>query len=129
MDEQRRRAYRAIAWTFLAIGGAVLGVAVAERLLGFRYFNASPVRVALFLAFIGAALMWTVRDRPDDPPASAPGPAPDDPFDDPPDDLPVDPPEGRGGDPREEAGEGIDEPADDDANRGPDRPGPPRGRR
>jgi hypothetical protein len=64
-------------WGFLGIGGAFVLVAVLEGVLGFDYFNASPIRVALFLIAIGGALLWTVRRRPDDIDADGPDPETD----------------------------------------------------
>lgn len=72
MDERARRTYRGMAWGFLGIGGVFVLVAVLEGVLGFDYFNSSPIRVALFLIAIGGALLWTVRRRPEDIDAEGP---------------------------------------------------------
>ena len=77
MDERARRTYRGMAWGFLGIGGAFVLVAVLEGVLGFEFFNASPIRVALFLIAIGGALLWTVRRRPDDSDVEGPAAEPD----------------------------------------------------
>ena len=55
-----------MAYGFLGIGVAFVLVAVLERLIGFEFFNANPVRVALLLIAIGGALLWTVRGIPGD---------------------------------------------------------------
>jgi hypothetical protein len=64
MDEDRRRVYRSLAFAFLVIGGVFALVSVAESLFAIGFLRGNALPVALFLIFIGAALMWTVRDRP-----------------------------------------------------------------
>lgn len=73
MDDRARSAYRGMAYGFLGIGAAFVLVAVLERVIGFEFFNGSPVRVALLLIAIGGSLLWTVRRSPgeDDSEASA----------------------------------------------------------
>jgi hypothetical protein len=66
MDEDRRRVYRSLAFAFLVIGGVFALLSVAESLFEIGFLRGNALPVALFLIFIGAALMWTVRDRPED---------------------------------------------------------------
>ena len=66
MDERSRPFYRTLGWTFVGIGGIFSLVALAESLLGFQFFNGNALPTALFVAFIGAALLYTIRERPED---------------------------------------------------------------
>lgn len=61
MDDRARAAYRSIAIAFLAIGVGVLVVTVLESVFGFDFFRGDPTWVGLFIASIGALLLWTVR--------------------------------------------------------------------
>ncbi|MDE0098108.1 MAG: hypothetical protein OXM87_00565 [Truepera sp.] len=65
MGDKTRRVYKGIALALLMVGTAFLSVALLERLLGFTFFNASPVRVALLTLIIGGLLWWTIRSRPE----------------------------------------------------------------
>jgi len=66
MDDRNRPMYRAFGWAFVTIGGVFALVALAEVLLRFSYFNGNALPTALFVIFIGAALLYTVRERPEE---------------------------------------------------------------
>lgn len=68
MNETSWRIYRSLGLTFLGIAGVFIAVALGERFFGFQFFSGNPVPVALFLAFIGAALLYTIREGPQEPP-------------------------------------------------------------
>ena len=72
MNENAWRVYRSLGYTFLGIATVFIAVALGERLFKFNFFSGNPIPVALFLAFIGAALLYTIRGGPQEPPPEQP---------------------------------------------------------
>lgn len=64
MSENAWRVYRSLGYTFLGIAAVFVAVALGEQVFSFQFFSGNPIPVALFLAFIGAALLYTIRDGP-----------------------------------------------------------------
>lgn len=63
MDDERRRVYRALGWGFVVVGGVFVVLDVAERILMIGILRGNPLSVALVVMLVGAALLWTVRQR------------------------------------------------------------------
>lgn len=63
MDEKMRRTYRRIGWVFVLVGAGFLALELLQEFLKLELFRGNPLRVSLLVTVIGAALLWTVRER------------------------------------------------------------------
>lgn len=61
MTDAARRTYLGLGRGFVAVGLAIAALAVADAAFDLAFFRGSPIGTALFLALVGAALLWTVR--------------------------------------------------------------------
>ncbi len=61
MTDAARRAYLALGRGFLVVGVVIAALAIADAVANLGFFRGSPLGTALFLALIGGALLWTVR--------------------------------------------------------------------
>jgi hypothetical protein len=61
VTETARRAYLALGRGFVLVGLAIAALAIADAVASLGFFQGSPLGTAVFLALIGAALLWTVR--------------------------------------------------------------------
>lgn len=61
MTDTARRTYLGLGRGFLGVGLAVAAFALVDAALDLGFFRGSPLGTALFLATIGALLLWTVR--------------------------------------------------------------------
>ena len=63
MDDRARRFYRALGTAFVVLAVVFIAVGVAERVFSFTYFSGDVLPLALTIGVIGAALLYTVRDK------------------------------------------------------------------
>ena len=61
MTEAARRTYLVLGRGFLLVGTVIATLAVADLVADLGFFRGSPLGTALFLALVGGALIWTVR--------------------------------------------------------------------
>ena len=61
MTDPARRAYLALGRGFVLVGVAIAALAIADAVANLGFFRGSPLGTALFLALVGGALLWTVR--------------------------------------------------------------------
>ncbi len=61
MTDAARRTYLALGRGFLVVGVVIAAVAIADVVANLGFFRGSPLGTAIFLAAIGGALLWTVR--------------------------------------------------------------------
>lgn len=61
MTDTARRTYLGLGRGFLGVGLAVAAFALLDAALDLGFFRGSPLGTALFLALVGALLLWTVR--------------------------------------------------------------------
>ena len=61
MSENARRVYRNLGFMFVGIAALVILVVLGEQFLNFQFFNGNPLIVAVFLGFVGGALLVTVQ--------------------------------------------------------------------
>lgn len=61
MTDAARRAYLALGRGFVLLGMVIAVLAIADAVANLGFFRGSPLGTALFLALVGGALLWTVR--------------------------------------------------------------------
>ena len=61
MTDAARRTYLALGRGFLVVGVVIAALAIADAVASLGFFRGSPLGTAIFLAAIGGALLWTVR--------------------------------------------------------------------
>ena len=61
MTDTARRAYLALGRGFVLVGLVIAVLAIADAVASLGFFQGSPLGTAVFLAVIGGALLWTVR--------------------------------------------------------------------
>jgi hypothetical protein len=61
VSDSARRVYLAMGRGFLGLGGLIAALSIADAAFDLGYFRGSPLGTAIFLALVGAALLWTVR--------------------------------------------------------------------
>ncbi len=61
MTDSARSVYRAMGRGFLLVGVAIAALAIADAAFDLGFFRGSPLGTAIFLALVGSALLWTVR--------------------------------------------------------------------
>jgi len=61
VTDAARNAYLALGRGFVLVGVAIATLAIVDAVANLDLFRGSPLGTALFLALIGSALLWTVR--------------------------------------------------------------------
>lgn len=61
MTDAARRAYLALGRGFVLVGVAIAALAIVDVVANLGFFRGSPLGTAVFLAVVGGALLWTVR--------------------------------------------------------------------
>lgn len=61
MTDAARRTYLALGRGFLLVGVVIAALAIADAVANLGFFRGSPLGTAVFLALVGGALLWTVR--------------------------------------------------------------------
>lgn len=61
MTDAARRAYLALGRGFVLVGVAIAALAIVDAVANLGFFRGSPLGTAVFLALVGGALLWTVR--------------------------------------------------------------------
>ncbi len=61
MTDAARRTYLALGRGFVLLGMVIAVLAIADAVANLDFFRGSPLGTALFLALVGGALLWTVR--------------------------------------------------------------------
>lgn len=61
MTDAARSAYLALGRGFVLLGVVIAALAIADAVANLGFFRGSPLGTAVFLALIGGALLWTVR--------------------------------------------------------------------
>ena len=61
MTDAARRAYLALGRGFVLVGVVIAALAIADAVADLGFFRGSPLGTAAFLALVGGALLWTVR--------------------------------------------------------------------